>query len=253
MKNELIEIIYEGENGRSDIRTYRDYEDILYVSLVDVIRTLNRENREHDERHIIKSMAGILKAQLQALDSDEYIMVPVVNGAFSEEKEVFVTQPGLYRVLSSDRSYAGKKFQRWLFHDVIPALTKYGEYPAPVITQDSEVKKLAKLVLMEIEQREEAEKRINEKFLAHEKQLNLLGDKLHSIETESDISDYFSVAQYCSNNLIDKTHEQLIFGWCIKICAEEGEKSHKRTINGRKELFFPLHVIAAAVSHAKKA
>ncbi|NNN85643.1 hypothetical protein FKN93_16985 [Vibrio sp. A8-1] len=64
MKNELIEIIYEGENGRSDIRTYRDYEDILYVSLVDVIRTLNRENREHDERHIIKSMAGILKAQL---------------------------------------------------------------------------------------------------------------------------------------------------------------------------------------------
>lgn len=252
MKNELIKIIYEGENGQSDIRTYRDQEDILYVSLVDVIRTLNRENREHDERHIIKSMAGILKAQLQALDSDEYIMIPVADSSFEDEKEVFVTQPGLYRVLSSDRSYAGKKFQRWLFHDVIPTLTKYGEYPAPVITQDSEVKKLAKLVLMEIEQREEAERRIHEKFLDHESQLNRLGEKLHSIESDSDVSDYISVSQYCSNNLIDKTHEQLIFGWCIKICAEEGEKSIKRNMNGRKELLFPFHVIASAVSHAKK-
>jgi hypothetical protein len=177
----------------------------------------------------------------------------VEDDSYVEDKEVFVTQPGLYRVLSSDRSYAGKKFQRWLFHDVIPTLTKYGEYPAPIITQDSEVKKLAKLVLMEIEQREEAEKRNQAKFLEHEEKLALLGNKLDSIESEHENSDYISVAQYCSNHLIDRTNEQLIFGWCIKICAEKGERSEKRTMNGKKELFFPPHVISSAVSHTKKA
>lgn len=253
MKNELIKISYDGEHGQSDIRTFHDEEDILHVSLRDVIRTLNQENREHDERHISKSMVSIIKAQLQALDDDEYRLIPVTDGSYVEDKEVFVTQPGLYRVLSSDRSYAGKQFQRWLFHDVIPALTKYGEYPAPIISQDSEVKRLAKIVLMEIEQREEAEKRNQAKFLEHEEKLTILGNKLKSIETSKEGSDFMSVAQYCGSNLIDRTHEQLIFGWCIKICAEEGERSEKRSINGKKELFFPPHVISSAVSHAKKA
>ncbi|EJG1991644.1 TPA: Bro-N domain-containing protein [Vibrio parahaemolyticus] len=253
MKNELIKISYDGENGSSDIRTLHDDEGILHISLVDIIRTLNQENREYDESHVTKSMVSIIKAQLQALDNDEYTMVPVTDGSYAEEQEVFVTQPGLYRVMSSDRSYAGKKFQRWLFHDVIPTLTKYGEYPAPIVTQDSEIKQLAKIVLMEIEQREEAERRNQAKFLEHEQKLEQLGNKLESIESGKASSDYISVAQYCRNNLIDRTHEQLIFGWCIKICAEEGERSEKRDINGKKELFFPPHVISSAVSHAKKA
>lgn len=252
MNNSLIKISYDGENGQSDIRTFRDEEGIYYVALRDIFRTLNKENREFNEQHVTKSMVTIIKAQLQALDSDEYKMIPVLDNSYTEDKEVFVTHPGLYRVLSSDRSYAGKKFQRWLFHEVIPTLTKYGEYPAPIVTQDSEVKQLAKIVLMEIEQREEAEKRNQAKFLEHEEKLNLLGDKLKSIETDGDSSGFISVAQYCSNNLIDKTHEQLIFGWCIKICAEEAERSEKRTLSGKIELCFPLHVISAAVSQAKK-
>jgi hypothetical protein len=81
MKNELIKISYDGENGTSDIRTLHDEEGILHISLRDIIRTLNQENREYDERHVSKSMVSIIKAQLQALDVDEYKMVSVEDRA----------------------------------------------------------------------------------------------------------------------------------------------------------------------------
>lgn len=145
VSSNLIKICYEGETGTSNIRTCQ-YDNILHISLKDVLITLNMENRELDERHISKSMAGILKSQLEALETDEYIMLPALNPVFKEEKEIFVTQPGLYRVLSSDRSKAGKKFQKWLYHEVIPSLTKHGCYPAPTTPKGSALSQMAEIL-----------------------------------------------------------------------------------------------------------
>jgi len=251
MNKDLILICYNGDSGSSDIRTF--YQDtILYISLRDVLRTLNQENREENEKHIAKSMVSIIKSHLEALDSDEYVMVPVTDKSYIEEEEVFVTQPGLYRVLSSDRSYAGKSFQRWLFHEVVPALTKYGEYPAPLVPQDSDVKRLAKTLLLEIEAREELERKTHEKFLEHESKLKELGAQLNSIESDLPHSDLVSITDYCSRNLIDKTHEQLIFGWCIKIAAEENEPTKKKILSGNETVMFPPHVIALAIKNTSK-
>ena len=130
MNNDLILICYDGDSGSSDIRTF--YQGtILYVALRDIYKTLNKENRKLNDKHIAKTMVGIIEAELESLDSDEYLMVPVADGSYTEKDEAFVTQAGLYRVLSGDRSETGKRFQRWLFHEVIPAIFKYGEYPAP--------------------------------------------------------------------------------------------------------------------------
>ncbi|MGW7677850.1 Bro-N domain-containing protein [Shewanella sp. S23-S33] len=145
MSSNLIKICYEGDAGSSDIRTC-EYEDILYISLKDVLITLNRENRELDENHISKSMSGILKSQLSSLEVDEYIMIPALDPVHEEDKEIFVTQPGLYRVLSSDKSKAGKKFQKWLYHEVIPSLTKHGFYPPPVTAKGSVLSQMAEIL-----------------------------------------------------------------------------------------------------------
>ncbi|WP_295890934.1 BRO family protein [uncultured Vibrio sp.] len=246
MTSKLISICYTGDKGDSDIRTFYK-ETILYISLIDVLKTLNSENREINESHVVKSMVSIIKGQLNALDSDEYVMVPVTDGSYVNNEEVFVTQPGLYRVLSSDRSYAGKKFQRWLFHEVVPALTKYGEYPAPLVSQDSDVKRLAKTLLLEIEAREELERKTQEKFIEHENKLNQLGAQLNSIESDLPNSELISISDYCERNYIDKTHEQMIFGWCIKIAAEENEPTKKKLVNGVNTVLFPAHVIAIAI------
>lgn len=145
MNSNLTKICYQGETGESDLRTLKVGE-ILYISLRDVLVTLNKENREINADYTVKSMAGIIRAQLQALDSDEYMTTDVENGVFEGQKEIFVTQPGLYRVMSSDRSAAGKRFQKWLFHEVIPSLTKHGVYPPPPEAKGSALAQMAEIL-----------------------------------------------------------------------------------------------------------
>jgi prophage antirepressor-like protein len=145
MNSNLTKICYQGETGESNLRTLVVGE-ILYISLRDVLITLNKENREINADFVVKSMPGIIKAQLQALDSDEYKLIGVENGVFESEKEIFVTQPGLYRVMSSDRSVAGKRFQKWLFHEVIPSLTKHGVYPPPPEAKGSVFAQMAEML-----------------------------------------------------------------------------------------------------------
>jgi prophage antirepressor-like protein len=245
MDNNLVKVCYNGETGSSDIRTFHR-DEILYISLRDVLITLNKENREINENHVAKSMVNVIKGQMNALDSDEYIMVPVLDGTYVDDEEVFVTQPGLYRVLSSDKTSAGKNFQRWLFHEVVPSLTKYGEYPPPLVSQDSDVKRLATTLLMEIEQREELERKTQEQFSKHEKMLNHLGNKLQNIESNNQQIDFMSVIEFCNLHEIDKTEEQLILGWCIKICAEKGEPSRRVVVKLQEVLQFPMYVLVAA-------
>lgn len=250
MDNNLVKVCYNGETGSSDIRTFHK-DEILYISLRDVLITLNKENREINENHVAKSMVNVIKGQMNALDSDEYIMMPVKDGKYVDDEEVFVTQPGLYRVLSSDRSNAGKNFQRWLFHEVVPSLTKYGEYPPPLVSQDSDIKRLATTLLMEIEQREELERKTQEQFNKHEKMLNLLGNKLQTIESNNDQIDFMSVLEFCNLHEISKKEEQSILGWCIKICAEKGEPSRRVVIELQEVIQFPAYVLVTAAKVLK--
>ncbi len=145
MNSNLTRICYRGETGESDLRTLI-LGEILYISLRDVLVTLNKENREINADYTVKSMAGIIRAQLQALDPNEYITTDAENSVFEGQKEIFVTQPGLYRVMSSDRSAAGKRFQKWLFHEVIPSLTKYGVYPPPPEAKGSAFAQMAEIL-----------------------------------------------------------------------------------------------------------
>ncbi len=140
MSNGLQKITYSGESGSSDIRTFVE-GDVLYISLKDVMVTLNRENELLDDKHIPKSMLGIIRRQLDVLDEDEHVLVHEGGG-----QEVYITQPGLYRVLSGDSSKAGKKFQKWLFHEVVPSITRFGMYPPPAASKGSVLSQMAELL-----------------------------------------------------------------------------------------------------------
>lgn len=48
--------------------------------------------------------------------------------------------------MSSDRSAAGKRFQKWLFHEVIPSLTKNGVYPPPPEAKGSAFAQMAEML-----------------------------------------------------------------------------------------------------------
>jgi prophage antirepressor-like protein len=58
-----------------------------------------------------------------------------------EQEMLTVTEPGLYRLIFKSRKPVAKRFQRWVFHEVLPAIRRTGSYslttpeqspPAPV-------------------------------------------------------------------------------------------------------------------------
>jgi len=136
MNKNLLQLCYEGDFGESYIRSMNDQNGFL-VSLSDVVRTLAAENRKLEGKNTA-NMAIILQAVIKTLDPDELKNIPLVTDGNSAT-EVFLTEPGLYRVLAQDTTPAGKKFQRWLFHSVLPAIREFGVYPPPVRKERSEL------------------------------------------------------------------------------------------------------------------
>ena len=111
MGNDLINISYKGESGESKIRTVQVGE-IVHVSLTDVVKTLSKENEELGEQNRQAAIPSIIRTVSSTLDKDEYIERPCEKPRYANETELFVTHPGLYRIISVDKSKASRKFQK---------------------------------------------------------------------------------------------------------------------------------------------
>jgi prophage antirepressor-like protein len=55
----------------------------------------------------------------------------IVSTPGGEQEMLTVTEPGLYRLLSKSRKPIAKRFQRWVFHQVLPSIRKTGSYSLP--------------------------------------------------------------------------------------------------------------------------
>lgn len=74
---------------------------------------------------------GRLDRPNSGLDSDEK-GTAIVSTPGGNQEMLTVTEPGLYRLLSSkSRKPIAKRFQRWLFHEVLPSIRKTGSYSLP--------------------------------------------------------------------------------------------------------------------------
>jgi len=230
-----------------EIRTlYRDGE-VLFC-LADVVKILAEQNTALAEDGRKVGLGGLTRALLDALDSDEKYSVPELE-LDNPQAAQFVTQPGLFRIILRDNSPACKRFQRWVFHEVLPSIQRYGTYPPPLVQQGSEVKKAVMLLLEEIEERERLERETKERFVVTERRLNELSQKISTTETHQNYGiSFFTVADYCRQAGISKSQEQLIQGWCIKISAEEGYPSYKVLNEGKEEVSFSELVLNKASS-----
>ncbi|MGH2416380.1 MAG: BRO-N domain-containing protein, partial [Microcystaceae cyanobacterium] len=48
-----------------------------------------------------------------------------------DQEMLTVTEPGLYRLIFKSRKPVAKRFQRWVFHEVLPSIRKTGSYTLP--------------------------------------------------------------------------------------------------------------------------
>lgn len=64
------------------------------------------------------------------LDDDEMNTVVLTDGIRGNQQKVIVNEPGLYTLVLSSRKPEAKAFKRWITHEVIPSIRKYGLYIA---------------------------------------------------------------------------------------------------------------------------
>ncbi|TYL43493.1 MULTISPECIES: BRO-N domain-containing protein [Dickeya] len=238
-----VALYYESTAGKSEIRTINRGDEILF-SLSDVVRTIAAENRAINPSSQARAFNGLLTAHAQALESDE--LYSVIDNNVNES---YVTQAGLFRVILRDSSPACRKFQKWVLHEVLPSIQKYGTYPPPEKNNDSEIKKLVKLLLCEIETREQSEREIKEKFVEHDNKLKLLSDGLENITSTIEGEKFYSIYEWAEVSELDLSESefQLFFGWCLKICATENIQSKKLAESKKFDRAFSKYVLNNAI------
>lgn len=246
-------ICYPGFSGDVNIRTMRANDEVL-VSLEDVVRVLSAENSQITAQYERKGLTGIASAMLNVLEEDERAILPIFDRrSGSAREEVFVTQPGLYRIVTRDDSKACKKFQRWLFHEVIPAIARYGTYPPPSVEPQSDLKAVVQLLsqnadalLKEIVERERLEKEVLVRFEKTEQQLADVTRRLEDLSLEHEADGYVSIRERCRQHAADVDYHQ-VWGWCTKICLERNIRIPSRINSERGEFVFPPEVIDDAL------
>lgn len=87
------------------------------------------------------SVLGIKNARdtLADFEPDEKGVAIVYTPGGSQEM-LTVTEPGLYRLIFKSRKEIAKRFQRWVFHEVLPSIRKIGSYSLP--QAEAELKQL---------------------------------------------------------------------------------------------------------------
>ncbi len=244
---------YHATHGSSRIRTLYIDEN-LYIALEDVVHTLAKTNSSLSQNNRT-GLGQLVKAQKEVLDSDEFKHFPVAGDhSTSPRTEVFITEPGLYRIISRDDTPASKLFQRWIFHEVIPSIRKHGTYPAPIKQESSDIMALAQslaqhtsLLVKEIAEREKLANETRLRFEKTEKQLKEINQKIETISLPIDDSVFTDIESYCSEEKLDIDQNHLR-AMCAKLCLEQGVSSKKKsTSNTPMDNLYPATLISEAI------
>ncbi|MGA7933905.1 MAG: Bro-N domain-containing protein [Kovacikia sp.] len=88
---------------------------------------------------VAQDVAVILEIQnfrqnLASFDEDEKGVCNVYTPGGNQEL-LTVSEPGLYRLIFKSRKEVAKRFQRWIFHEVLPAIRKNGIYSVSAQTE----------------------------------------------------------------------------------------------------------------------
>lgn len=114
------------------------------------LRTLTDENG--DPWFVAKDVCNILSLEnnrkaTAELDSDEKNTVTISDGIPGNPNKTIINEPGLYKLIMRSRKPEAKGFQRWVTHEVLPAIRKTGSYISTSET-DSDEAIMAKALLI---------------------------------------------------------------------------------------------------------
>lgn len=119
------------------------------------------------------------------LDEDEITNIRTTDiGQNGGKAPVFISEPGLYKLIMRSRKQEAKEFQRWVTHEVLPQIRKTGGY-IPTTDADDDMAILAKAVLV-------AQKTIdlkNRQLQAKDAQIKELEPKAQALDAFTNVED----------------------------------------------------------------
>lgn len=119
------------------------------------------------------------------LDEDEITNIRTTDiGQNGGKAPVFISEPGLYKLIMRSRKPETKEFQRWVTHEVLPSIRQTGGY-IPATGADSDEDILAKAVLI-------AQKTIdlkNQQLRAKDARIMQLEPKAKALDTFTNVED----------------------------------------------------------------
>ena len=163
-----IQIFTNEEFG--EIRTVIKNGEIWFVA-ADVCKVLDIKN---------------VSQALEDFETDEKADISIgytsSNGVVQNRNVLIISEPGLYRLIFKSRKPDAKKFQHWIYHEVIPSIRKTGSYsmsqkaPEPATDAFKDVRSLATA--------------IQEEFIGVQRSIALaqaidIAEKVHNVPLQS--------------------------------------------------------------------
>lgn len=135
-------------------------------------------------------------------DVDDLGSVEAMSGG-QRRKLVTVTESGLYRLIFKSRKPAAKKFQQWVFKDILPSIRKTGTYSTNLTPCEQLLAQAQQLV-----EHEHRLKAIEDKLESH-------SERIESVEAEvgrftNPHGNYYTIVGYASLLKIEMPHAQAV-------------------------------------------
>ena len=109
VKTEISAMSFQG----TDVRAFVKNEDVWFC-VIDVCNALQ-----------------IKQSRIRRFLDEEDITSVTFSHSGLQRKQNFVSESGLYTLIMRSNSALAKPFQRWVTHDVLPAIRKTGAYAMP--------------------------------------------------------------------------------------------------------------------------
>ena len=116
MENQLVQVFENEEFGT--VRTLLINNEPLFC-LPDVCRILD-----------LRIDGGVVRLLEDPISTGVLCKQPIQTTGGIQQM-YFVNEYGLYQVIFQSRKPNAIKFQRWVYHKVLPSIRKYGYYVAP--------------------------------------------------------------------------------------------------------------------------
>jgi anti-repressor protein len=95
------------------------------------VRTLT--DKAGDPWFVLKDCMNILglgnpTETVKMFDDDEFSTTEVTDSIGRRQQAYIISEPGLYRLVMKSRKPEAREFQRWVTHEVLPAIREHGAY-----------------------------------------------------------------------------------------------------------------------------